>query len=393
MTTIAFDTWALSSRFRNHGTYCYAMNVLRNLPGAISEADVNVRYFVSPGSANDAKQLDGGPHSQPVETSLLRLDRLWRLGLANVAASRTGADLLFSPSPHIIPMGTVPVVTTIHDATLITSSSLASWKNASSRFLTAAAARLSKHIVTVSNWSKKDIVEIYGVPPEKVTVVYEAFDHGVFNSSPGHAEKLSEILDKHGIVAPYLLHHGALQPRKNLVRLIQAYRLLLDRHSGLDLQLVLAGPLGWRYEDILRAANENGGRGKVVMTGLLPAERLAELVKGAAACVIPSLYEGFCLPMIECMACGVPTIVSNASCLPEISGGVLHYFDPNSVEDIARAIWDVLDNPSLQAQLIGKGRERSAHFSWRRCAEETLEVLLRTVQASERHAFETQSAR
>ncbi len=369
------------------------MNVLLNLRKLVQErSDVRISYFVSRNCPNDAIQVAPGHGFQSVETGLLRLDHLWRLGLVNLASARSGADLLFSPSPHIIPMGSIPVVTTIHDATLITSSSHASWKNVSSRFLAASAARFSKQIITVSNWSKKDVVEIYGLPPERVSVVYEGYDENTFNAAPTEPESLQPVLDHHGIRTPYLFHHGAIQPRKNLVRLIEAYRLLLERHSQLDLQLVLAGPLGWRYEEILRAANETTGRGKVILTGPLPAEQLAMLVKGAAACVIPSLYEGFCLPMIECMACGVPTVVSSASCLPEISGGVLRYFDPKSVEDIAGTIWDVMDNPSLQAQLSRKGKERSARFCWRKCAEETLEVLLRTAQGSESRYCEAQSA-
>lgn len=375
---IAFDTWVLSTRFRHQGIYTYAMNVLLNLQRVVRDhPEAEIRYFVSRGCANDATQVSAGPRFQPMDAPLLRFDRLWSLGGVNLAAARAGAHLLFAPTSRVIPLGRVPVVATIHDLTMITSPSLAGWKNAWLRYLTRNAARLSWHVITVSHWSKKDLVEIYDLPPEKVSVVYEGYDRDVFNPELPDPQRQQQLLSQCGIRAPYLFHHGAIQPRKNLQRLIQAYRLLLDRHPGLDLQLVLAGPLGWRYDDILRTAGEAGYRGKVVLTGPLPTDQLAALLKGAAACVIPSLYEGFCLPMLESMACGVPTVVSNSSCLPEISGRVLHYFDPTSVEDMARAIWEVLDSTDLQAQLVRNGKQRAAWFNWERCAEETLQVLLK----------------
>jgi glycosyltransferase involved in cell wall biosynthesis len=172
------------------------------------------------------------------------------------------------------------------------------------------------------------------------------------------------------------LHHGTIQPRKNLRRLIEAYRLMLDRNQNLDLELVLAGPLGWGYEETIAAANNGGGtRGRVVLPGALSDTDLASLIKGASLVVVPSLYEGFCLPMVESMASGAPTVAANASCLPEVSGGVLRYFDPTSVEDIANCLEQVLENEETRMELAQKGKSRASCFSWQRCAEETLAVL------------------
>jgi alpha-1,3-rhamnosyl/mannosyltransferase len=142
----------------------------------------------------------------------------------------------------------------------------------------------------------------------------------------------------------------------------------------MSLDLLLVGAYGWRYEGIVRTA-QSCKRGRVQLIGAVPDEELAVLLKGAELSVIPSLYEGFCYPMIESMACGVPTIVSSASCLPEVSAGILHYFDPQSVEDIADAITRGLEDSELRRRLSDAGAKRAAEFSWERCARETIAAL------------------
>jgi glycosyltransferase involved in cell wall biosynthesis len=185
-----------------------------------------------------------------------------------------------------------------------------------------------------------------------------------------------------GLKRPYLWHHGVIQPRKNLKRLIEAYRLMLNRNPALECDLVLAGAKGWQYDDIVAAAAKNGNqRGCVILTGPLEDSDLATLLKGASLVVIPSLYEGFCLPMVESMACARPTIAANASCLPEVSGSVLQYFDPCSIEDMAACMERLLEDPEARTRLAQLGRERAATFSWKGCAEGTLRVLKRYGEA------------
>ncbi len=115
----------------------------------------------------------------------------------------------------------------------------------------------------------------------------------------------------------------------------------------------------------------------MILTGALANTDLALLLKGAVLAVVPSLYEGFCLPMVEAMACGAPTVAANASCLPEVSGGVLEYFDPLSVEDMSDCMQRVLESEGLRKALSRKGRERARVFDWQRCAQETLDILKR----------------
>jgi glycosyltransferase involved in cell wall biosynthesis len=246
------------------------------------------------------------------------------------------------------------------------------------------AMKFSRHIIAVSENTKRDLVELYGIAPERVTVVHNGYDREAFNSDPPDALAQRDLKARYGITRPYLFHHGTVQPRKNLERLIRAHRLLLDRDPSLELDLVLVGSPGWLYKPILACGAEAScSRGRVIFTGPLPDSDLALLLKGAEMCVIPSLYEGFCLPMVEAMACGVPTITSNSSCFPEVSGGVLKYFDPLSIDEMACTIESLLDDKSERNCLIENGLQRAGMFSWHRSARETMQVLVSVAKVGE----------
>jgi glycosyltransferase involved in cell wall biosynthesis len=193
--------------------------------------------------------------------------------------------------------------------------------------------------------------------------------------------KLAAFHARLGIDKPYLLHHGTIQPRKNLKRLIQAFHLMLAENADLEFDLVLAGQRGWASDEVVNAAAESRGRGRVILAGMLDDPDLALLIKGATLAVVPSLYEGFSLPMVEAMACGVPTIASNTSCLPEISGNALAYFDPLSVEAMAACLQAVLRDSEFRRHLSEKGINRAREFTWERCARQTLAVLMKIGQA------------
>jgi glycosyltransferase involved in cell wall biosynthesis len=310
--------------------------------------------------------------------------RSWRWGGASLLAAIGRADLVFSPAGTTLYFSSfVPSVTTIHDLIPVVVPMRSKRINRALRLLYWSAAKFSRAVITDSNHSKSDLVNLYDVPESKVSVVYLGCDKENFNSSPLDAEQHRALMTRLGVARPYILHHGVIKAHKNLKRLIQAYRLVLDRNRSLDLELVLAGPLGWEYEEVLEEANNGAGqRGRVVFTHALSDPDLAMLVKGASLAVIPSLYEGFCLPLVESMACGVPTIAANRSCLPEVSGGVLRYFDPESVEEMSACMEEALENETLRSELAEKGRIRAGQFDWRRCANETLAILARVAHES-----------
>jgi glycosyltransferase involved in cell wall biosynthesis len=375
---VAFDTLVLLSRFRNQGSYVYARNLFREFYDLLcqSKNGTLIKAFVSSRGEHDVKvALGATPSFQFVESRLIHNRRLWRYAGVGLAAARVGADVLFCPTPCFFPLGRVPTVVTIHDAAEVISPTAVWVKSRLERTVVWTSAKFAHTIITVSNSSKNDIISLYGLPAKKVRVIYNGYDQDVFKSSPADPSEIQCLRQKLGIRAPYVLHHGVLQPRKNLCRLIEACRLLMTRHRDLAFDLVLAGPVGWNYESILRAAAHDLPNGRVVRTGALTAKDLSLLVKGATLSVVPSLYEGFCLPMIEAMACGTPTIASKTSCMPEISGGVLRYFDPKSIEDMAACIAAGLCDSNLRAQLSQNGIQRARQFSWQRCARETMAVL------------------
>ena len=377
---VAVDSWTLASRFRNHGTYVYAKNVLAEFK-RMSSQDPALEFclFTSHNGANDADSIRPGPGFELARTRLLERDRLWRVGGAGLAAAQAGADLIFCPTMSILPIAAVPMVCTIHDVTAVRMPSHSPRVTRLLRWLQWWIAKLSRGIITDSQCSRNDLIEVYGLPASKVSVVHLGYDKAIFNTEPVVPEALQQLLKRLGITRPYILHHGAIQPRKNLQRLIAAYRLLLARKRDLDLDLVLAGNLGWEYQDIVAAA-ASPGPGRVILPGALDDLDLARLIKGAQLAVIPSLYEGFCLPMVECMACGTVTVAANSSCLPEISDGKLLYFDPLSVEDMADCIARALEDTEIRRALIAGGRKRSGDFDWAKCARETVSVLKKHVR-------------
>jgi glycosyltransferase involved in cell wall biosynthesis len=383
---VAVDTLFMSERFRRTGTGVYLRHLLSEWIKVVEREfpEIELHGFTS---ARARWRRNGFNNAllHVHQTRALDSKALWLLGGMALQSAKVGADLVFLPTAqHSFPGWSAPVVATILDAI---PKRLPSSMNPSSAWLHAKTwinARLARRIITISSWSKRDLVEIYGVKPERVHVTYLGYDSDLFNSSEADPESSADLLRRLGVHEPYVLHHGMVQLRKNVHRLIQAWELVHATCPDLDTQLVLAGPMGHGHEEILRVRNAAPHRKKIILTGELADAELALLIKNAALCVIPSLYEGFCLPMVEAMACGVPTIVSSSSCLPEISGNVLEYFDPASIEEMAGTIRRALEDSCLRDRLRVKGLSRAADFSWQRCARETMQILIETFNDSGR---------
>ncbi len=385
---VAIDASALKPQYDHHGIQVYTRSLLAALQRLAGVGGLEIRPFLPATGNSTAGKFTEEPNFCPRKSALIRFDRLWRYGGATAAAFIDGADIMLNPNGASLPLNTLlPTITVIHDLTPMVMPCFPNRTTFFLKFLLARSAKSSVAIITVSENSRQDLVRICGVPASKVHVIYEGYDRDLFSCIVPDAALLQQLLNRLRINRPYILHHGAIQPRKNLPRLIAAYRQMLARNPQLDFDLVLAGPLAWQHEETLNLANaDNTGRGKVILTGALVDRDLSLLVRGASLEAIPSLYEGFCLPMVEAMACRVPTIVANTSCLPEISGGVLRYFNPNSVEDIAACMESVLLSRDLQVELAQRGRERAQRFSWDLCAQETAAVLEQVARPKEVHS-------
>jgi glycosyltransferase involved in cell wall biosynthesis len=354
------------------------LKLLQEFQALANERDLEVSAFVGNHGRHDAETVLPGKGFAQVRTPAVDQYLAWRIWGLPWAARRAGCDVIFAPHTQVIPpMSALPVVVTIHDTTQVRTPWQMNHKlRAASRTFLWCAAHYSARIIADSENSKRDLVEIYGLDPAKIRVTYLGYDKHVFNAEPPASDLLIPLQERFDIRRPYLFHHGTIQPRKNLVALIRAHRLLLEKNPGLELDLVLSGPLGWLYEPVVEEAEKAPmSRGRVIFTKALKDYELALLLKGATICVLPTFYEGFCLPMVEAMACGVPTVTSNSSCLPEVSGGVLKYFDPNSVEEMADVISLALFDSSERERLSQEGISRAASFSWRQTASQTLEIL------------------
>jgi glycosyltransferase involved in cell wall biosynthesis len=218
-------------------------------------------------------------------------------------------------------------------------------------------------IITDSNASERDIVRFFRVRPDGVATI----PCGVSpRFGPRSASQVFAALSRYGIVPPYLLTVGALQPRKNLVTLLEAFARL--RLEGLPHRLIIVGSKAWKSESVFGRLDDLGLGDAVVFTGYVEDSDLPALYAGAACFVFPSIYEGFGLPPLEAMACGAPVVTSNASSLPEVVGDAAITVDPHDVGGFVAAIRRIVDLPALADELRARGLERSQLFTWERAA-------------------------
>ncbi|OGI26436.1 MAG: hypothetical protein A3J76_00560 [Candidatus Moranbacteria bacterium RBG_13_45_13] len=231
----------------------------------------------------------------------------------------------------------------------------------------------SDRIIAVSNSTKNDILKLYpGIRNEKIKVIYHGYDKKLFHENISQ-EKIEEVKARYALrVSRYVIYVGAIQPRKNISVLIDAFESLRREKSYEDVGLVIAGDLGWLYDDTVSKIEKAEN---VFATGKFETEDLPALLRGAEAFVLPSLYEGFGLPLIEAMACGVPVIAADNSSLSEIVGESGLLFKAKNADSLTEALRKLLENSKLQDDLRKKGLERVKDFSWEKCAKETLEWL------------------
>lgn len=375
---VAIDTLFMSKRFSYTGTGVYLSHLLSaclKLAEAFTPG-VEFHGFIPP----DEDWANNGfvsPFFRLHRARSLARKSLWAFGGLALHTSRVRPDVVFLPTPHhSVPGRRFPVVTTIHDAMphQLPPRMVDRSGRTFLRAMTWLNEKMANKVITVSGWSRQALIECYGLAPEKVKVIYNGFDRQRYNPIPPDPGASAALLARLGVRRPFALHHGMVQLRKNLHRLIQAWDRAMEGNKSFDAQLVMAGPMGPGYQQILQVRESSPNRRQIVFTGALSQADLATLVKNATLCVIPSLCEGFCFPMVEAMACGVPTVAANSSCLPEVSGGTLEYFDPCSIEEMAQVIRQAMESSSLRDRLRQNGLARAGEFSWERCARETLRV-------------------
>ena len=226
-------------------------------------------------------------------------------------------------------------------------------------------------VLADSEATRADLIRLLGVPPEKVEVLYSGVDPRFRpEPEPGERERLKA---RYGVGdQPYVLSVGTLQPRKNFVRLIRAFARLRSATLRLAPRLLIAGGRGWLYEEVLEEAERRGDR--VRLLGFVDDADLPALYRNARLFVFPSFYEGFGLPVLEAMACGVPVVCSSASSLPEVAGDAALLVDPHDEEGLAAAMERALADETLRAEMRARGLQQAARFTWDRAARQLLSV-------------------
>ena len=227
----------------------------------------------------------------------------------------------------------------------------------------------SKKIVTVSNFSKRELIEFYKIKPEKIEVIYE----GVPEMPEVEENFIQEILTKFKIVQPYFLYIGNWRPRKNLQGLIKAFKIFTEKNK--NFQLVIAGKKDKRFFDLEEIIKDENLGQKVILTDFISQEEKTALYKKAVALTFPSYYEGFGLPVLEAQSLEVPVLTSNTSSLLEVGRDSVLYVNPYNIKEIARGMEKIAFNETFKKELIKKGFENIKRFSWQKSARETLEVL------------------
>ena len=308
----------------------------------------------------------------PIRTLYPRWDLLGRPALP---ASLQAADIVHATNPAAIPPTGrgQRLVVTVHDLAFERFPELfpRAWRILYRLGLRAAVKRADA-IITPSRNTAEDLLGRTKVDPQKLHVAPLAA------ALPAGALDAGEVLTRLRIPAPYVLFVGTLEPRKNLLRLIRAYRRVAA--AGLPHSLVLAGPMGWHHESLMRELALQGP-GEIAMTGALTPDELDAVYRSADVFVYPSLYEGFGLPVVEAMARGVPTVASATSAVPEVAGDAAIGVNPRSVREIAHGIESVLTDVDLAERLAARGRTQAERFSWDETARITLEVYERTLRA------------
>jgi glycosyltransferase involved in cell wall biosynthesis len=306
-------------------------------------------------------------------------DILWHALSLPRRCVRSAVDVLFLPAGNRrLPVySPVPTIGTVHDlAPLVLPGKYDAKRRFYLRSVLPRLIRRLDRVLTVSESSARDIENLVGIDRRRIDVVPLGVDRDRYRPHP--AAQTRPVAARHGITAPYLLYVSRLEhPGKNHVRLIEAFD-RLRAAVGERVQLVLVGPDWFRAEAIHAAAARARFADDILLTGFVDGADLPPLVAGARAVCIPSLYEGFGLPVLEAMACDVPVACSDRSSLPEVAGDAALLFDPTEPDDIAATLETLLFDDGVRARLRDRGLRRSARYTWEATARGTWRALERT---------------
>jgi glycosyltransferase involved in cell wall biosynthesis len=360
---IAINAAMLDSRPSGLGT------VARELADAVARLEDRTAVFGSSAEAFAAAEVHAVPHwvcerhAFPLG-GFLRF--LWTQTVLPLRLKRLGAGVLLSPSHEAVFFPPCPQVVVIHDLLPLLFPDSFPRQESYYRHALPWALRKAAAVVAVSENTRQDLIRHYGLPPEKVVVIYSGVDPGRFHPPPAALPP----------AAPYILYVGNQYPYKNIARLLEAFAGLMQ--EGFPHSLLLAGGNDPRhFPELERLVKKSGLDGRVRFLGYVRQEELPGLYAQAQLFVLPSLYEGFGLPVLEAMACGTPVALGRTASLPEAGGDAAAYFDPLDPADMRKAMARVLGDAGLRRRMAEAGAEQARRFRWEGAAERYLELLRR----------------
>ncbi|GAB4114340.1 MAG: glycosyltransferase family 1 protein [Candidatus Caldatribacteriota bacterium] len=375
---IAIDLTLLPTQLVGVGSYA------KNLIDSLAKYDKKNKYFIFiKHEHSNIFEINQNNVNIIYQKNILRnkiLRVLWEQFILPLYIKRLNINLLHSIHYTVPLFARCKTIVTFHDMTFfIYPEKHIFLKRIFFRLFIRISSWKANRLIAVSESTKKDIIKFLGAS-NKIDVVYETVDskyHPFKNES-----MTSMIRKKYSILNKFILYVGTLEPRKNIIRLIQAYHNLLTKKL-INHQLVIVGKKGWHYQEIFNMVNKlglNKGRQKMIFTGYVPEEELPFLYNAADVFIYPSLYEGFGIPPLEALACGVPVISSNVSSLPEVVGDAGILIDPYNVQEISQAMFEILKNHKKKEQFRIKGLKRAEKFSNKNMAEGTIKVYEKTMQ-------------
>jgi glycosyltransferase involved in cell wall biosynthesis len=355
-------------KLHDFGIGTYIRNLLRHL----ARTDHSTEYVLLCGEADLGVAAQLGPNFRGVLEPSPNYSLREQVHVPWVLR-RERPDLYHAPH-YVLPAGVrCPSVVTIHDCIHLMFPQYLPNRlaYAYARAQMWSAARRSDCILTVSEASKRDILHLFNVPPEKIVVVYNAIDSH-FAVTPSQ-EAVSRVRERYQLDHKFVLYVGNIKPHKNLVRLIEAFHQLRQGELA-DLKLLIIGDQISKLPSLRRAVHRHKLHKQVRFLGYVGDDQLAILYRLASVFVFPSLYEGFGLPPLEAMASGTPVVASNVSSLPEVVGDAAVLVNPYDVDAIVDGLRRVLTDPALAANMSRKGIERAREFSWERSVAKTWAV-------------------
>lgn len=347
--------------YRNAGIHTYIEQTLRRLPEA--DPDLRLTLFARYAPAGLSGAIEQRSTRWPTGRPVLRI--VWEQLRLPTAAR--GCDVLHASAFVAPQIALRPTVVTIYDLSFaLYPQYFRGLNQAYLRIGTRRSARRARRVLAISEHTRRDIHRLYGVPLDRIDVAYPGVDAALAPASPEAVEtfkRQKQLPDR------FLLFLGTLEPRKNLVMLIQAFAQL--KRERPDAALVLAGGVGWLADEVFTEIDRSGVKDSIVMPGFVPDEEKALWYASATTFVYPSIYEGFGLPPLEAMACGTPVIVSNAASLPEVVGEAGLNVAPDDVSGWSHAMRRAWSDAALRAELTERGLKQAQCFSWAETARVT----------------------